>query len=704
MKYVLKRFVIACIIACMPFTPSLTARTPATQSAKAEKKSPPRGKTVDIGVTQWHTEQVDFKDILARAKKEKKIVLVLFSRRGSYLWRHIKKRLFNHDGARQISREAVLYNVEGGQARGKAFAKIHRILKYPAFKLFTSGGRLLDTNYFTTMYSMKTADLVDWVYAVKDGRGPGVREKSIAIGELNWLTEQNPPEQIFALAKKQGKPILILYTDYWGKRSQKAMAGIFKSQAFALSAPRALLLNIEQTSPRAHDYVKTYKLNMAPSVLLLSPEGKVLERHRRSLSNAASFCTWFDDVVSGDNRANLEQRVKNQPENREAMIKLARKSGKFNDGRLLDLLRRVIDLNPDIYDPLTQEAYERMAAFLVTRLELLNGAEKRKYVKTFHNDFMTAYYSYYPDMFKHKLKDPKVKFHYVLKWLNSSETPREGAVYFRDFSKSLGGVSAAGYMLSYFRTIEQGLELLLKLGRVGEAENWLDKMLAAVSEADEGSDPADTRSLRNKLKLYQFYAPFIRFYAGKGEMSRAEAYVDKAIQALSQSNFGLQLASSMKKGWARKYGIFPNLMLNKINADLAKEKDMEKRITLLCDKAVILYRSGDEEASGRVLRDLSDHPPDIKIAGVKPDAAKLTGVIAWHMVNAEVVTDETFDLAKKAVSLDPSSRNYYILATACMEKEMIPQAVRHLEKALQLSTNKWEKDMYRNKLAIWRLF
>lgn len=667
---------------------------------------PERRKTIDIGLTRWFTEEVDFKEVLTIAKKEKKLVLVAFSGNEHRQWKRLKKRVFNNEMIYQISREAVFYLVNIKRPKGKALAGKHRLLSSFVFKIFDSSGKLLNTNYFTNNYFVASKELVNWFFTVKEGRGPAPREKTAAIGGVTWHTEQNSIDHILRLADKMKKPVLLFYNDYWETQSRMIIKNIFEGEWFQSSAGRALLLNVDQSYVRAKDYVKRFDLKWPPTILMISPRGKEVERIQSGLRNynANSFANWFADALAGDNRANLEKRVKNDPENRVAMMKLARKMDGGLEPAVIHLLRRVIRLNPDIYDPLTQEAHERLVVELHSRIDSLRGVEKKKYVKTFHEDFMTAYYSYYPDMFKYSMKGKLKKYNYVLTWLTAADNPSEGTGYFNDFCQAVEVNRNPSKIISYVQTYNHGIQLLLKLNRAAEAEKWLDKVLDQLSGQEEGLAKDDSKRINIRMMHYVLHLPFIKYYAGKGEIGKAEAYAKKTLQALSKTKRSKKLVPSIKERLAKTHGVFSGWFLAKIDSQLAGGPGLERRIRLLCDKAIILSKLGDEQDASGILRELVEHPFRDGEKKSEGDEVKIINYISNVMMNAGVVNDWTFELAKKAVALKPSFESHALLAMAYLERENMTMAIDHLETAARLSSNKWQRDFLNGKIELWKLF
>jgi tetratricopeptide (TPR) repeat protein len=673
--------------------------TQSAQAAQSEEKKPPPPKTINIGVTTFHTQEVDFKEILAIAKKEKKLVLAVFGDVKHPLWKRAEKKVFYDESIHQVAQEAVLYYVGIDKPRGKELAKKYKPVQYPAFTLFSADGKILHTNYFGYMFDTKAADLLEWLYEIKEGRGPKPRQKTITIGQVKWYTEQNSLEQIIAAAKKENKPILMVYTNYSNRRSKKALSETLESEQFAATAPLVVLLNIEKTGPQSADYIKKFELRYAPRAILFSKEGKILERDLGSIRNVETFCQWLTDAVAGDNKANLAKRVENEPENRLTMMKLARKMKLARDFKIVDILRRVINLNPDIYDPLTHEAHERLASFLYRRVRFLEEVEKKKFIEIFNEDFMAAYNNYYPDNFKYTLKRDRDKYSYILTWLNSQDKPNEGASYFKDFVKSLGDSGHGKKLLAYFRTIEQGVELLLKRGRESEAEKWLERMNAAVQEMDDGTPEGAKKNFGAKFMLSQVYTPFVAFYAKKGEIQQAESYGKQALQAMGQSEDSKKMKESIEHTWARKHGIFANQYIAELDRELASVTDRRMQIRVLSRKAIYLAKSGKIDQAEKILRELAEAPPE----NVK-SLARYYFFISGSMIEAGILTDETLSLAKKAVSLEPSAPGYWVLAKAYAAKGNFSEAIKTLEKALPLTKHERQIKSYRDKLELWRLF
>jgi thioredoxin-related protein len=668
--------------------------------AQTEKKPLPqeKTKTLRIGVTTWNTEQVDFKEILEKAKKEKKMVLAIFNDARYPLWKRLQKKMFANEEIMHIAREAVLYYVEANHPKGKELAEKYKVFQYPTFKLFSAEGKLLHTNYFGITTEAEARDLVNWVYEIKQGRGPKPRQDTVTIGHVKWYTEQYSFDQILTVAKKQKKPVLLVHTDYSNQRFHTKVKDILASESFRSFANRAVLLNVEQTAPAFFDYMKKFELRFSPTAILFTRDGKVLERDSKSFRSAETFCNWFNEVVSGESRAALAEKAENQPENRENLMKLARKMSNYEGYDVLDILRRIIQLNPDIYDPLTQEAYEQLVDFLYARVRFMTPEEKKKFIGLYNEDFMNAYYNYYPDHFKYRLYDDRKKYHYVLTWLNAGGKYKEAVGYFKDFANNLGDAPDAKPLLRSFKTINQGVFMLLNLGREGEAEMWMEKIIAAAQEMETGS-PKESKTRRPyNFMTVNVYNSFVKYYAKIGELSRAEFYANKVLQIIGTMEEGAKMIESLKYRFARQSGVFADLFIQQLNSQL-EEADKSGRIPILCEKAIVLAKAGKKDEAESILREVVQNP----LEGVK-NPARMLGYIADRILDSDIIIDETVELAKKAVSIEPAAESYWILARVYAAKGEFREAVKNVENAVKLAARDRGKKRYRRKLNLWKLF
>ncbi|MCP5051029.1 MAG: tetratricopeptide repeat protein [bacterium] len=521
------------------------------------------------------------------------------------------------------------------------------------------------------------------------------REKNIRIGVNNWYTAYNNLDQMLTVALKAEKPILAVFSDPTSGSSGRVVQGILKSSSFSLVAGRAVLLHIEKTDPRAKEYLEKFKVQFFPAVRLISKEGKQLDNGDSTLLSRDRFLNWASDSISGNYSTASSKKPGGNAQNRIELMKEANETEDSQWSQKADLFRQVIRLNPDIFDPLTQEAYERLAAMLSTQLRWFRDPKDRKmFVQLYDEEFMTAIYSYYPNLFKHKL-NTEAKYVYILSWLNAGEKFSGGMTYYRDFIKSMEGKDRLKYFSKYYVAFKEAIFLLLNNRRESEAETWLDKVSAVVEEVKNSGEQSENRMRGYLFRLFRMYDPFIDFYSKNKDLQQAEAYAQQAIQLMKKVFKDKEIDLVLKARWAKAYGVYAHEYLSEIDKELSKERSANT-VQLTCEKAYVYAKMGKEDDA----RDLLVRLADNLLPGYGPEGEVLNR-IAYSMVEAGIVTRDTVDMAKKSLKLKTSAARLDTLASAYAALGKYAKAVEVQQKAVLLTRKGRRKDMFNRKLMLW---
>ncbi|MCP4215411.1 MAG: thioredoxin family protein, partial [bacterium] len=181
------------------------------------------------------------------------------------------------------------------------------------------------------------------------------REKTMTIGKCTWLTEQNTIQEVAAKAKKENKPILAVFSATWCGPCQLVKKNVFKKAEFQKVADKAVLLYIEQTDPKGMEYCKTYKVSGYPTFMAFNQKGVVSDTGQPQRT-VEGFSKWMDEVKKGNTRLAIENRLKKNPNDRQAMLDLDAKI-KYHDWKARSAnLEKVTGASPDYKDPLTRKA------------------------------------------------------------------------------------------------------------------------------------------------------------------------------------------------------------------------------------------------------------------------------------------------------------------------------------------------------------
>ncbi len=101
--------------------------------------------TIMIGKTRWLTEKNSFKDVVLKAKKEKKHILAVFSATWCGPCKRLKKNLFKAPEFSKAADKLILLYVEQTTKEGKKYNSMFKIRAFPTLKLFSPEGKFMDT-------------------------------------------------------------------------------------------------------------------------------------------------------------------------------------------------------------------------------------------------------------------------------------------------------------------------------------------------------------------------------------------------------------------------------------------------------------------------------------------------------------------------------------------------------------------------------
>jgi thioredoxin-related protein len=353
----------------------------------------------------------------------------------------------------------------------------------------------------------------------------GAREKTEKIGKISWYTEQNTFEEIINIAKKENKPILAVFSATWCVPCQDVNERVFSSDDFQKTADRVVLLYIEQTDPKSKEYIKKYKVAGFPTFKLFSKEGIELDG-RDPERTLAGFLEWIDDVKAGNSYYELSLKLKKEPDNRELILKVEDRTSRLNLDECIQLLKREIQLKPDLNDPLSQKAYEKLAPALFSKMMRIRKEEDReKYARENNLELMAIINAYNPDKFKYQLKEKRF-YNYLFRWLSAPGDPKEFLSYFDDYLKARGNKIDIQQDIYLFPLV---FSSLLQTNREKDAEEWLVKLQDLVTkDMDSGLEKnAEEKKKRYSHYLGRCYTEFVEYYGQRGVTEKVEMYKKK---------------------------------------------------------------------------------------------------------------------------------------------------------------------------------
>ena len=297
------------------------------------------------------------------------------------------------------------------------------------------------------------------------------RGKIETIGKLSWYTEQNNWEELLQVAQKANKPILAVFSATWCGPCQQVKAGVFKSADFEKVANEVVLLYIEQTTKEGAAYNSKYNVVAFPSFKMFSAHGVLLDNGNPKRT-VDGFLEWIHEVNAGNNLYELSKKLEKNPSDREALVKIADKMVWDAENVPIDYLLRAIKIKPDYNDELSQQAYEKLAFYLVQRIPFPPGKEKQTYLADQQKLFQGIIDAYYPDKFKYELK-MNSGLNSILNWFYQAQESEKVLYYFDDYIKRKGSdvdIAEAAPVLSF------AVPSLVSMGKVDEADKWIARI------------------------------------------------------------------------------------------------------------------------------------------------------------------------------------------------------------------------------------
>ena len=525
----------------------------------------------------------------------------------------------------------------------------------------------------------------------------GAREKTEKIGNISWYTEQNTFEEIVNIAKKENKPILAVFSATWCGPCRDVKQRVFSSDDFQKAADRVVLLYIEQTDPKSAGYLKKYKINAFPTFKIFSKEGIELDG-RDPNRTLAGFLEWIDDVKAGNSYYELSLELKKEPDNRELILKLEDRISWLNLDERIQLLKRAIQLKPDFNDPLSQEAYEKLASALCTQMVNTREEEDRiKYARENNREFMAIIKAYYPDKFKYQLKENRC-YYYLFRWLNTLGEHKELLSYFDDFLKKRGNKIDIGQDINLF---PQVFSSMLQANREKDAEAWLTKLQDLVTKDINTAAEKDAEEKKTDYShwLGRCYTEFVEYYGEKGLTTKAEKYAKLLFDEYTKQKQD-RYAEYLKLRYAKECLLFADELVKQLEAEI-KNPDQKKLSQSSQDLAAIYAKMGKTEKAKKYLYDLYENQSLVESMDEKKKASFYNS-IAWTMVEAKIVEQKTLEIAKKAAELKESPDILDTLATIHAELGNFEEAVKIEEKALKLEEREYLIEEFKKKLENWK--
>lgn len=517
----------------------------------------------------------------------------------------------------------------------------------------------------------------------------GERGKTMQIGKLSWYTEQNSFAEMKSIAQKADKPIFMVFSATWCGPCQRVKKEVFSKEDFKQVADQVVLLYIEETDPKSKGYIDENKITAFPTFKIFSKDGIFLDNGFPDRT-VAGFAAWVKNVKAGDNLYALSQKLKKEPDNRALILKVVKKLRGENIEKRITLLRKVIKLNPDLNDPLTQESYERIATYINYTMHMMQEADaKIKYAKEHNEEFMKVINAYYPDKFKFSLKGIS-GLDEIIGWHNTLKKYDKTLYYFENLLKKRKGKINIEEDIRLFPNVTTAL---LHSNRKKEADEWLAKLKTSMKNVK-----TDKQGEINYW-FSSIYDAFIEYYGEKGEKEKGKKYAALLFDAFKKQKRD-SIIEFYKAHFAKSYLLFADEVIKKYEEKLKTANNKEiSRLTM--ELAAIYAKQGKHEKARKYLYGLCENKPLIEALQPKEKTRFYTG-IASTMIDSKIVEKKTVEIAEKAVKLNESSYTLFTLASVHAELGNFAEAVKYGEKALKLVVDDYSLYMIKPKLEKWR--
>lgn len=518
----------------------------------------------------------------------------------------------------------------------------------------------------------------------------GEKSKTVKIGSISWYTEQNSFAEIVEIAKKENKPVLAVFSALWCSPCQEIKKKLFSGSDFRQVADKVVLLYIEQTDPQAGPYLRKNRIDVFPTFKMFSKEGIDLDIGFPQWT-VKGFLKWIADVQAGNHLYAFTRRLEKEPRNRELMLKIEHKLRYSGRGERLDLLRRVVKVKPGFSDPLAQQAYEKIAAYLYREMsERQDPEDKKAYARKFSREFFQAMEAYYPGKFRYTLKnDADVEC--FIGWHNALGEYEKARSYFAAFLKRNKNDFEVKYHINIF---PHAFSALLHTGREKEAEQWLEKLHERVLDAI------------NKDNLW-FYSPrmidvyeaFIRYYGKRGQVKKGERYAALVFNEILKQKRD-RMVEYYKVDYAKDYLLFAADVVKRHEAELKTAKG-ERFAELTRDLSAVYSRQGKKTKAKKLLYDLYENKSLVE--SLTPQRkAMFFNDIASTMLEAKLVEKKTLEIARKAVRYEANERTLDTLASVYAELGNRAAAVVYIRQALKMAYSSYIIGLLEQKLEKWR--
>lgn len=522
------------------------------------------------------------------------------------------------------------------------------------------------------------------------------REKTMTIGKCTWLTEQNSLEEVGAVSGKEKKPVLVVFSATWCKPCQEVKKTVFAKDEFKKVADKAVLLYIEQTDPKGMEYVKKYKVKAFPTFTVINKEGVVVDTGEPERT-VQGFLKWMEEVEKGNTKLAYEKRLKKNPEDREARLKLAGKFSFFQAQKKIEYLEKVIGETPDYSDPLTKEACEQIVQVYPMALYRKSGKDKEEFLQKCDKKVLAIFAAYLPDKFEGQLKGP-AGYAALMNWHITLDRPAKAADVYQNYMK---GKTFADILPEGGWVYSTAAKALLKLEKVPET---LDIYKKLKSYSVKNLEKADENLL---FYIFSISNGITDYYLNKNETDKAKKMFAALLEEIERwekagkiSDRANQYVDFVLTRYAGKHDMFREEVLKRLDKRLETTKGIDAVVFIL-EKARLLHKSGKKEEAKAVILGYAEN--ETFISSIKDkNKPEVFNSFAWTLHELGLADEKALTIAEKSVALKKEGNNLDTLACIHADLGNYKKAIEIEEEAVKLVKSKKSKKDFQERLAKWK--
>ncbi len=183
-------------------------------------------KTITIGSSIWHTEDIAFSKLITIAKKQNKPILTVFSAAWCNPCQKMKKEVFTSEEFKKVADKFILQYVEQTTPAGMEYVKSFNISVFPTIKRFSSDGyQIADT------IKGYMPGLIDKLLATDI-----TKKHNTAADEISRYNNMKMYDKAISLSEKYLKEKKVKYSDH------KFFYELIKTYLYLKKTDNALIL------------------------------------------------------------------------------------------------------------------------------------------------------------------------------------------------------------------------------------------------------------------------------------------------------------------------------------------------------------------------------------------------------------------------------------------------------------------------------